>query len=71
MLGPVLERIARDYEGKLVLVKASTDDNSINAEKFGVRSIPSVKLFKNGEVIDEFVGVQPEEMIRRWLGQKL
>ncbi|MDH3352867.1 MAG: thioredoxin [Nanoarchaeota archaeon] len=71
MLGPVLEKIAKDYEGKLVVAKAETDHNSNAAGKYGVMSIPSVKLFKDGEVVDEFVGAQPEAMIRQWLDQKL
>ena len=48
-----------------------TDDNPDAAKKYGVMTIPSVKLFKNGEVIDEFVGAQPEEKIKQWLDQKL
>ncbi len=71
MLGPTLEKIATEYEGKFILAKASTDDNQSAASKFGVMSIPSVKLFKNGEVVDEFVGAQPEATIKQWLDQKL
>jgi len=71
MLKPTLEKIAKEYEGKFILAKAATDDNSEAAQKFGVMSIPSVKLFKNGEIIDEFVGAQPEETIKQWLDQKL
>ena len=71
MLGPTLEKIATEYEGKLIVAKAETDHNQTQAQKFGVMSIPSVKLFKNGEVIDEFVGAQPEATIKQWLDQKL
>lgn len=71
MLGPVLEKLATEYEGKFILAKAETDNNQEQANKFGVMSIPSVKLFKNGIIVDEFVGAQPEEKIKEWLNQKL
>ncbi len=71
MLKPVLEKVAKEYDGKFILAKAATDDNQDAATKYGVMSIPSVKLFKDGEVIDEFVGAQPEATIKQWLDQKL
>ena len=71
MLKPVLEKVAAEYDGKFILAKAETDSNQVQAQKFGVMSIPSVKLFKNGEVVDEFVGAQPESTIKQWLDQKL
>ncbi len=71
MLKPILEKLATEYEGKFILAKALTDDNQNMAGKFGVMSIPSVKLFKNGEVVDEFMGAQPEATIKQWLDQKL
>ncbi|MBT6690257.1 thioredoxin [archaeon] len=71
MLGPTLEKIAKEYDGKLIVAKAATDENADAASKFGVMSIPAVKLFKDGKVIDEFVGAQPEATIKQWLDQKL
>ena len=71
MLKPTLEKIAKDYGEKFVLAKASTDDNQDAAGKFGVMSIPAVKLFKDGKVVDEFIGAQPEAKIKQWLDQKL
>jgi putative thioredoxin len=71
VLKPTLEKIAKDYDGKMILAKAETDDNQEFAEKFGVMSIPSVKLFKGGKIVDEFVGAQPEAKIRQWLDMKL
>ena len=71
MLGPVLEKVAKEYEGKFILAKAATDDNSDAAAKYGIMSIPAVKLFKDGEVVDEFIGVQPEATIKQWLDSKL
>jgi putative thioredoxin len=71
MLKPTLEKIAAEYGDKMILAKAETDNNQSFASKFGVMSIPSVKLFKDGKVIDEFVGAQPESTIKQWLDQKL
>jgi putative thioredoxin len=70
-LKPILQKVAKDLDDKFILAKASTDVNQTMASKFGVMSIPSVKLFKNGKVVDEFIGAQPEESIRNWLNQKL
>jgi len=70
-LKPTLEKVAKEYEGKLILAKAATDDNADAAKEYGVMSIPAVKLFKDGEIVDEFVGAQPEEKIKEWLDQKL
>ena len=65
------ERIAKDMDGKFILAKASTDENQNAVQEFGIMSIPAVKLFKDGQVVDEFIGAQPEESIRNWLNQKL
>ena len=70
-LAPVLEKIAKDYEGKLIVAKAETDNNKTNAEKFSVMSIPAVKLIKDGKVIDEFTGAQTETDIKEFLDKKL
>jgi len=71
MLKPVLERIAQDLGESIILAKVNVEKNQENAMKYSVMSIPAVKLFKNGQIIDEFTGAQPEEMIREWLKQKL
>ena len=71
MLKPVIEKIAEDYKEKLSVVKVNVEDNQEYASKYGVMSIPAVKLFKNEKIIDEFVGAQPEEKIRQWLNSKL
>jgi len=71
MLKPVLEKVAEDYKGKMTLVKVNVEQHQENAGKYGVMSIPAVKLFKDGKILDEFVGAQPEEKIREWLDRKL
>lgn len=71
VLGPTLEKLAEEYDGKFILAKAEVENNQEWAGKFRVMSIPSVKLFKNGEVVDEFIGSLPEAHIREFLDGNL
>ena len=63
-LMPVLAGLAEEYRGKFFLAKVNTDAEQALAARYGVRSLPTVKLFKNGAVVDEFMGAQPERTIR-------
>ena len=67
VLGPVLEKVAEEYNGKFILAKLDTEANQMMASEYGIMSIPNVKMFKDGEVVDEFVGAIPESVIRNWL----
>ncbi len=69
VLGPILERLAEEYGGRFILVKVNVEDNRLTGARFGIRSIPTVKMFKNGKIVDEFVGAMPEPLIRKWLDQ--
>jgi putative thioredoxin len=71
MLGPVLEKLASEYNGKFVLAKVNTDTESELAAQFGVRSIPAVFAVREGKAVDGFVGVQPESAIRAWIDRLL
>ena len=71
MLSPILEKLAKEYNGKFILAKANVDENRITSQKYGVMSIPNVKLFKNGKVVDEFVGALPEPSVREWLNKNI
>ena len=71
MLAPVLEKIAEEYKGKFILVKANIKEARNTAEKYGVMSIPNVKFFREGKVIDEFVGVYPEAFVSEWVKKNL
>lgn len=64
MLMPVLTKLADEMQGAFVLVKVNSDANQELAMQLAVRGLPTVKVFKNGEVVDEFTGVQPEPFIR-------
>jgi putative thioredoxin len=63
-LVPVLDRIAQDYAGRLLLAKLNVDEEQEVAAHFGIRSIPTVLLIHRGQVVDQFTGVQPETTIR-------
>src|SRR5213079_963575 len=56
VLGPVLEQAVADTEGQVAIAKVDTDANQGLARRYGIRGIPAVKAFKDGEVVDEFVG---------------
>ena len=71
MLSPVLEKLAKEYNGKFILAKANVDENRATAQRYGIMNIPSVKLFKNKKVIDEFVGALPEPVIKQWLNKNM
>jgi putative thioredoxin len=71
MLMPLLAKLAEDYDGKFFLAKVNTDVEQGLATHYGIRSLPTVKLFKDGQIIDEFMGVQPERMIRALLDRHI
>ena len=66
-LTPVLEKLAAEYEGRFTLAKINSDENQKLAAALGVRSIPNVKVFADGEIIDEFSGALPERMVREFI----
>lgn len=71
ILGPVLEKLARESKGAWRLVKINTDRQPALSQQYGVRGIPAVKLFRNGQVQAEFTGALPEHAVRRWLDEHL
>lgn len=66
-LKPILEKLAEEYQGKLLLAKVDTDQEPELAAIFGVRSLPTVILLKNGQPVDGFLGAQPESVVRAFL----
>ena len=67
MLIPILEKLANEYQGKFILAKLNTEEQQALAMQFQIRSIPAVKLFYQGQLIDEFMGALPESEIRIFL----
>ncbi len=63
VLGPVIEELAGEFEGKAVIAKLNVDENPNTAAQFGIRSIPTMLVFKNGEIVDQMVGAMPKNMI--------
>jgi thioredoxin 1 len=61
-IGPVVDELSREFTGKLKVVKMNVDDNPLTPSRFGVRSIPNLLIFKNGQVKDQIVGAVPKQM---------
>jgi putative thioredoxin len=70
-LGPVLEKIAADQEGRWTLLKLNSDEEQEISAQYQVMSIPNVKMFYQGEVVAEFVGAQPRQFILNWLDKHI
>lgn len=66
-LMPVLAKLADEYQGKFLLGKLNTEEQQEIAAQFGIRSIPNVKLFRDGQPVDEFMGALPERAVREFL----
>jgi thioredoxin 1 len=67
MIGPVLEELATTLEGKVTIAKINVDENPNVSGKYGLRSIPTLMLFKNGEMVSTKVGGQPKQAIHDWI----
>ena len=71
MLGPIIEEVANDFEGRALVGKVDVDNNQQISVDYGIRNIPTVLIFKNGEVVDKIVGVAPKEVIAEKLNAYL
>ena len=67
MIGPSLEELAKDYAGKVKIVKLNVDENPGVAGKLGIRSIPTLMLFKGGKVASQKVGAAPKGELAKWI----
>lgn len=71
MLAPIVEELAGDFEGKAIVAKLDVDSNPNITGQFGIRSIPTLLIFKNGQLIDKQVGVVPKHALAQKLNANL
>ncbi len=71
MIGPVVEEMAGEYEGKAKIGKVNVDNNPEISVKYGIRSIPALLIFKNGQVVDQIVGAVPKSQLAKQLDAQL
>jgi thioredoxin len=69
MVAPVLEKVAEAYAGRVTVVKLNTDENPEVSMRYGIRSIPTIALFKGGEVVDGVIGVAPQPFFEEMLSK--
>ena len=67
MIGPALEEIAGSLGGKVKIVKLNVDENPATASKYGIMSIPTLMLFKNGELASRQIGAAPKQKLEQWI----
>ena len=71
MVAPVVDELAEEYDGKVKFVKLNTDDNIETASKYGIRSIPTIMVFKGGEAVEHVVGFRPKSELKKSLDKVL
>lgn len=64
MIGPIISELANDYDGKIVVGKCDVEENDDIAANYGVRNIPTILFFKNGELVDKFVGATTKNVLQ-------
>ena len=71
MLGPTLEKLAKDYGGKFILAKVDLQKNRQKVQEYEISSIPNIKMFKDGKIVDEFIGAVSEEEAKEFLDKNI
>src|SRR5205809_4671422 len=71
IIGPIVEELAPSYQGKAVITKMNVDDNPLVAQRFGVTSIPTLIMFKDGKIVDRAVGVMPKNELQKFIDKNL
>jgi len=71
LLGPVLEKVAKEFEGKIILGKVDVNQAPLASQKFGVDRIPMVVLFDKGKPLSGFIGLKSEDSVKEWLKESL
>lgn len=67
MLAPIMEEVAGEVEGKVKVCKLNVDESPSTASKYGIQSIPTVLIFKGGEMVDQFTGARPKQAVLQFL----
>ncbi len=67
MLSPIIEDLSKEYEGQVVFAKVNTDENPETPGQYGIMSIPSLLLFKGGELVGRTVGMRPKPALKQWI----
>jgi thioredoxin 1 len=71
MVAPVVEELSAEYDGKVKFVKLNTDDNAATATKYGVRSIPTLMVFKGGQPVESVIGFRPKSALKQSIDKVL
>jgi thioredoxin-like negative regulator of GroEL len=71
MTDPILEKLAREWAGKVRVAKVNADENPASVTRYGVQGIPTMMVVKNGQIVDRWVGAMPEQALRSRLASSL
>jgi thioredoxin 1 len=71
LIGPIVEELAPSYQGKAVITKLNVDDNPHVAQRYGVTSIPTLMMFKDGKLVDRMVGAAPKNALQQFIDRNL
>ncbi len=67
MIGPALEELSKEFEGKVKIVKVNVDENPVSPAELGVRGIPALFLFKDGQLVSNKIGAAPKAALQSWI----
>ncbi len=71
MIAPILDDLAKEYTGRIKIVKVNVDENSVSAATYGVRGIPTLLLFKNGQLVETKVGALPKGQLAAFIDSNI
>lgn len=71
IIGPIVEELAPSYQGRAVIAKMNVDDNPQVAQKYGITSIPTLMMFKDGKLVDRMVGAMPKGELQKFIDKNL